>query len=232
LDTFLMGHPATLVLEEKGLLSGAAQLLGPLSMMANSTTAALETTRDRYFRALSSHVGSSADRLIIDKEPLNILLAPLLHALFGNSRVIFAQRHPCDVVLSAYMQSFRPNLGMASFLDLADAADFYDAAMCLWTASTEALPLEVQTVTYERLVRDPEEELRSATNFLGLDWLGQLLDHQSTARQRGTIMNTSYDQIAQPLQTSAVGRWLRYRHQLEPVLPLLLPWAERLGYAG
>jgi hypothetical protein len=26
------------------------------------------------------------------------------------------------------------------------------------------------------------------------------------------------------------GRWRRYRKQLEPVLPVLLPWAERLGY--
>jgi hypothetical protein len=27
-----------------------------------------------------------------------------------------------------------------------------------------------------------------------------------------------------------VLRWRRYAKELEPVLPVLLPWAERLGY--
>jgi hypothetical protein len=32
------------------------------------------------------------------------------------------------------------------------------------------------------------------------------------------------------LTRAASGRWKRYEKQLEPVLPVLLPWAERLGY--
>jgi hypothetical protein len=33
------------------------------------------------------------------------------------------------------------------------------------------------------------------------------------------------------LTTAPSGRWRRYARELEPVLPILLPWAERLGYA-
>ena len=32
--------------------------------------------------------------------------APMIYSLFPDARVIFAQRHPCDAVLSCFMQSF------------------------------------------------------------------------------------------------------------------------------
>src|SRR6185503_7716114 len=140
--------------------------------------------------------------------------------LFEGAPIIFVQRHPCDAVLSAFMQSFEPNLGMASFLDIADAADFCDVAMGLWAASAEALPLNVHRVIYEELVRDPEAVLRPLLKFLSLDWDERVLDHRATALRRGAILNTSYDQVVEPLITAAVGRWRRYERQLEPVLPV------------
>ena len=117
-----------------------------------------------------------------------MLAAPLIHLLFPGARVIFAQRHPCDAMLSGFMQSFSPNLGMAHFLDIADAADFYDAAMAVWTASQAALPLNVHTVVYEELVRDPEAVLRPLLGFLGREWDARVLDHRATARTRGAIV--------------------------------------------
>lgn len=116
------------------------------------------------------------------------MLAPhLILAMFPRSPIIFVQRHPCDAVLSGFMQSFTPNLGMANFLDLSDAADFYDAAMTVWTAATATLPLNVRTVVYEDLVQEPEQQLRPLIEFLGLDWEDGLLDHRATAAARGAI---------------------------------------------
>jgi hypothetical protein len=144
--------------------------------------------------------------------------------------MIFAQRHPCDSVLSAFMQSFVMNDAMASFLTVEDAADLYDAVMSGWFAIRERFDLNVHTVRYERLVEDPEAELRPLVEFLGLEWDNRMLAHTRTAKERGTIITPSYDQVTEPLSTRSVGRWKRYRAQLEPVLPVLLPWAERLGY--
>jgi len=119
---------------------------------------------------------------------------------------------------------------MASFLDLGDAADFYDAAMSLWVASCAALPLTTHVIVYEELVRQPETTLRPLVESLGLGWDAAMLDHQTTARARGPIANPSYNQVTEPLHNQAIGRWRRYEKQLAPVLPILLPWAERLGY--
>ena len=77
----------------------------------------------------------------------------------------------------------------------------------------------------------PESVLRPLIGFLGLEWDDRLLDHTRTAKARGAIITPSYDQVTEPVNTKAAGRWKRYRKQLEPVLPILLPWAERLGYS-
>jgi len=168
--------------------------------------------------------------VVVDKLPLNMLGLPLIYALFPDARLIFAQRHPCDVVLSGFMQGFALNDAMACFLDITDAADFYDAAMGLFWKTRELLPLAFHTLVYEQLVADPEAALRPAIEFLALEWRPGVLDHQATARARGAISTPSYTQVVQPLSKAPSGRWRRYEKQLEPVLPRLLPWAERLGY--
>jgi hypothetical protein len=120
---------------------------------------------------------------------------------------------------------------MACFLDLADAAAYYDAAMTVWTRSAELLCPRVHVVPYERLVEDPEAVLRPLVDFLEIPWRPELLDHRRSATMRGPISTPSYNQVTQPLSSRAVGRWRRYEQQLEPVLPVLKPWAERFGYA-
>jgi tetratricopeptide (TPR) repeat protein len=229
LDTFLMGHPQTFVIEEGRMLEKAT---GVISDTPDVRWPPELTTRARkaYLDELCCHVDANFSGLIVDKHPLNMLRLAVIYALFPDAKVIFAQRHPCDVVLSGFMQSFALNPAMASFLDLADAADFYDAAMTIWTRSRDAVPQAIHPVVYERLTADPSSELRPALQFLGLDWRDELLDHQSTAKNRGSIITASYDQVLRPLSRAPAGRWRRYRKQLDPVLLILLPWAERLGY--
>jgi len=231
LDTFLMGHRDTAVLEEVHLLGAAEKEIGKVADLPNASLESLERARSAYFAELELHVDPAFSGLVVDKLPLNLLGGPFIQSLFPGAPIIFAQRHPCDAVLSAFMQSFVMNDAMASFLTIEDAADLYDAVFSGWTAMREALPLNVHTVRYERLVEDPEAELRPLVEFLGLPWDEQMLAHTETAKKRGAIITPSYDQVTEPLSTRSVGRWKRYRKQLEPVLPVLLPWAKKLGYA-
>ena len=46
----------------------------------------------------------------------------------------------------------------------------------------------------------------------------------------GPIATPSYAQVVQPIYKRASGRWQRYREQMAPVLPILMPWAEKMGY--
>lgn len=230
LDTFLMGHPSTAVLEEVHLLGLAEQVVGELPDLPRLGVDVLEQAREAYFDQLDRHLDQGFEGLVVDKLPLNMLGMPLIHCLFPDAPIIFAQRHPCDAVLSGFMQSFVLNDAMACFLDIGDAADFYDAAMTLWSLSLKALPLRVHTLRYEDLVSDAAAALRPLIDVLGLEWREELLDHRKTASERGAILTPSYDQVTKPLDSRPVGRWRRYEDELRPVLPVLLPWAERLGY--
>ena len=226
LDTFLLGHPEVAVLEEKQLIGAAGKVTGPIEELPSLSAETLEEARATYFRVCAEHVSPDFGGTVVDKFPLDMGAAPLIHAMFPGAPIIFMQRHPCDVVLSGFLQPF----GTVNFSSIADAADYYDAMMSIWSASLEALPLNVHTAVYEDLVEDPESVVRPVIAFLGLDWDEAVLDHRQTARERGTIVTPSYDQVTEPITKRPSGRWKRYREQLEPVLPILLPWAQRLGY--
>ena len=232
LDTFLMGHPQTFVLEELPLVEEPSRIVGDLAALPERAVSDLERARTAYLQELERHVAANFQGLIIDKLPLNILAAPMLYCLFPDAPLVFAQRHPCDCVLSCFMQGFSLNDSTACFLDISTAAEYYDAVMRFWTRIKELLPLKIHTLIYEELVVDPESALRPLIGFLGLEWDSDLLDHRQTAKARISVATPSYNQVTQPLSRSATGRWRKYEKQLEPVLPILLPWAERLGYTS
>jgi len=230
LDTMLMGHSDVEVVEEKPLLQASAERLGRLERIAEIDEEEAAELRTLYFETLDRLAAPAEGKLVIDKMPLNMVQAPFLHRLFPDARFIFAERHSADVVLSCYITNFRLNPAMANFLDLEDSAAFYDLAMTAWSAARTLLPLNVHEVRYERMIEDPEAELRPLFDALGLEWQAEAIDHRRTARERGYVATASYAQVTEPLYSRASGRWRRYADQMAPVLPLLAPWAERLGY--
>ncbi len=170
LDTFLMGHPGTAVLEEVHMLEAAEGVIGTTAYLRDATPELLMRARNAYFAELDRHLNPNFDGMNIDKLPLNMLGLPLIHAIFPGAPIIFAQRHPCDVVLSGFMQSFVMNDAMACFLDLGDAADLYDAAMTVWLNSRHVVPLSVHTLVCEEIVADSELALRPLIEFPDLEW--------------------------------------------------------------
>jgi hypothetical protein len=155
---------------------------------------------------------------------------PMIHRLFPDARVVLVERHPCDAVLSCFMANFQPNAAMRSFTDLEEAARTYNAVFDAWTRAEALLPIRVHRIRYERMVEDLAGEMQPLLEFLGLPWDEKVLDNQGAAAGRGHVRTASYSQIHEPIYKRAAGRWERYRDQLAPVLPILAPWAERLGY--
>jgi hypothetical protein len=225
-----MGHEEVAVLDEEPILQRVGDILGGFEQLPGLDVAEIARLRTLYFEELDRLLPDAGGKVAVDKLPLNLLRAPLIHRLFPDARIVFAQRHPCDVVLSCFMQSFVINDAMANFLDLGDAARLYDVVLTFWETCRDVLPLAVHTVRYEALVEDLEGDARALLDFLGLPWDAAVLDHSRTARGRGLISTPSYSQVIQPLYREASGRWTRYRAEMAPVLPVLAPWALRLGY--
>lgn len=231
LDTILMGHPDTVVLEEQPPLNLVDKALGGLQALAELDEAAIIEARRSYFDEVEKIHPLPEGAMLIDKSPLFLHKVPLIARIFPKARYTLALRHPCDVILSCYMSNFRLNTAMANFLDLNDAAAFYDLTFRYWEHASALFPIEAKTVVYERLVEDVAGEVRPLFDWLGLDWRDEALDHQSTAKSRGLITTASYSQVTEPIYKRAAGRWERYRAHLEPIFPIVKPWVEKFGYS-
>ncbi|AKM10799.1 tetratricopeptide repeat-containing sulfotransferase family protein [Croceicoccus naphthovorans] len=230
LDTILMGHPDTDVREEEEMVAVLERQAGPIENLGNLDDPAIGKMRDSYFAEAAKGGALHPDKMLIDKYPLATLRASFIHRAFPDARFIFALRHPCDVVLSCWMQNFRVTRAMASFLTLENAVGMYAAAMEHWMQAREILPLRVHTVRYEDMISDLQGEMRPLLDFLNLEWDDRILDYRKTASDRGYIRTPSYAQVTEKMYSRASGRWQRYRPQLAPILDTLAPWAIRFGY--
>jgi hypothetical protein len=173
----------------------------------------------------------SPDKRLVDKYPLNMTLLPLIRRLFPNSPIVLAVRHPCDVLLSCFLQDFRaPELAMLC-RDLPTLANAYARAFEFWYSQWPLLRPCSYELRYEQLTADFATEVRKLAQFLQLPWQEAMLAPGQRARARGFISTPSYSQVLEPVNSRSVGRWKHYESQFAPVLPVLTPWIERWGYS-
>jgi len=233
LDQVLSSHSRIMCLEEKEYLSTSLwqvfKRLDQLASMGDLSDAQIETIRRHYWAQVRADANPTADTLLIDKLPLNIVVLPLIKAVFPDARIVLALRDPRDVVLSCYQQRFALNAGMAQFLEIGSAASYYDVVMALLQACRQRLAIDVHQVRYEDVVADLETQARALTDFLGVPFEDAMLNYRETALKRD-IATPSARQVIQPLYTRSISRWRRYAEDMAPALPLLNQWAARFGY--
>ncbi len=231
----LHSHPSVFVADEKPGLETARLHLGqafpdyPDSMAALSP-AFIEEMRHVYFETQRQSPDWEEREVFVDKLPLNMAQAGLIHRLFPDAKFIFVQRHPCDVVLSCFMQNFKLDLSQIQFLDLERAARFYAQIVDIWDYYKDTLSLTVHTVRYEELVGDFKGETAKLLDFLDVPWNDAVLAYNKQAQNKPRAVTPSYDQVTEEIYTHARYRWERYRDHLEPVLDVLKPYADRWGY--
>lgn len=187
--------------------------------------------RKGYLTLACSKVPRRWDSRLVDKNPMNLLWLPMIHRLFPAAKYVFAVRHPCDVLLSNYMQNFMATSLGAACASLEVLAKTYVEAMRLWLFHVHVFRPAVFVSRYEELVADPVQHVRRIAEHLGLEDAGAMLGFDRHAREKLFIATPSYTQVIEPISSRSVGRWKRYRAYFEPVLPILQPMLDRWGYA-
>ena len=235
LDTMLDAHGGFSVMEERPSIQAMldAYLAAGLNYPADLPRLSVQTERsmrEAYF-AVCRKSGWDGSRPLLDKSPFAAAHAGLLQRIFPGAPLVFLARHPCDVVLSCFMNNFQFNSGTVHFVRLDTTVRLYCDAMALWLLYRERLPLNHIMLRYEDLVTQPEAELRRLLEFLGASWSPAVLDYAAHALKRGRIPTPSYQQVSRPLYQSARDRWRRYATYLEPHLPALMPYIRAFGYA-
>lgn len=187
--------------------------------------------RKGYLSLVCSKITRRWDTRLVDKNPLNMSWLPLIHRLFPEAQFILALRHPCDVMVSNYMQNFRAAVLASACTSMERLATAYVTAMEHWLHHVEVFKPNVFVSRYEDLVADPEGQTGKIASFLGLDDAAPLMQFDQHARNKGFIATPSYSQVIQPVNKKGLNRWLRYRDALEPAFPILKPMLDYWGYS-
>lgn len=233
LEEILAGHPDAVTTGERDPFTGLVRELlaqpAHLEQLRNLDPAGVARHRTRYWEALRALGIPVEGRILIDKQPLNTVRLPLIARLFPDARIVFCLRDPRDVVLSCFRRRFINNSANFEFLALDSAARLYDAVMRLAAVYREKLPIALHEIRNEAVVDDFDTEIRALCAFAGIAWTDAFRDF---ARRSGTrqVATPSAVQVVRGLGREGIGHWRNYRTDMEPVLPLLDAWAERLNY--
>jgi tetratricopeptide (TPR) repeat protein len=163
-----------------------------------------------------SKISSGALR-VTDKMPLNFRFVGLIHLILPNAQIVHCRRDPLDTCLSCFAQNF--SRGQDWSYDLEDLGRYYrgyERLMSHWREQTP--PGRLLEISYEALVADLEGESRRLLAFCGLPWDSACLSFHETRRQ---VRTASVAQVRQPIYPRSVGRAVRYRPYLGPLMAAL-----------
>jgi tetratricopeptide (TPR) repeat protein len=235
LEQVLDAHPLLQSMDEQPFMLRAMTEVSERGVrypgeLGRLSASALEEIRAHYWQRVRRKIELAPQQRLVDKCPMNMTVLPLMRRLFPNARIILAIRHPCDVLLSCFLQQFRsPELALLC-RDLPTLAHAYDSAFGYWYSQWPLLHPASYELFYERLTADFPAQVHQLADFLQLPWNEAMLAPGERARAKGFISTPSYAQVLESVNSRSVGRWLRYERHFEPVLPVLMPWIERWGY--
>jgi Flp pilus assembly protein TadD len=236
LEQMLDAHPDFCSMDERGYVYQLIERMEHAGQRYPADLAGLTRNeagqlRAVYRRLVGRTLPDLGQRRLIDKNPLNMLCLPMILRLFPEARIILCIRHPCDVLLSCSMQAFRSPAFRVMCSSLPRLARGYAQAFEQCCRHIEVFKPRVLEWRYESVVDDFEGAVARLGRFLEVEDTSPMADFARHARAKQFIATPSYAQVTQPVNAAAVGRWMNYREQFEPVLPVLRPWLERFGYA-
>ncbi|PWC47359.1 tetratricopeptide repeat-containing sulfotransferase family protein [Azospirillum sp. TSA6c] len=237
-EQILSAHPAVAAGDELPVLDRLAGLLprmlaSPLGypealseLWMGDQRDGLERLRDEYLRQARKLVPlRPGHRIFTDKMPFNELHLGLVALMLPSAPVVHVLRHPLDVVLS--MMSHNLTHGFNCAAGLETAARHCARVFGLVAHYRQEMTLRYLPLRYEDLVQEFEPNVRRLLGFAGLRFDRRCLHFEKNPRAARTA---SYAQVAEALYGRSLYRYRRYMRHLEPVIPILEPVIDSLGY--
>ena len=236
LENALAAHPEIETFEEipscESLFRHVEETAKTAANDAGTRTLGFERAREAYYREIERRARKAEAQAYVDKLPIRSANIRLLEKLMPEKKYIFSLRHPHDVVLSCFKQSFKANTAMDNFLRFDSACQAYDRVMTGWFEVFPGDSPRVHYVRYETLVTNFDDELRKVLAFLGVAWDDAVRDFAELADKR-RVKTPSYAKVRQGLALGVQSSWRNFdflfkSREAEP----LRKWVKRFGYEG
>lgn len=148
----------------------------------------------------------------VDKLPANFMLAGLIHRALPEARILAMRRDPMDICYSNWKAYFGDAYAYSYRIDtLAEHHSQYEKVMSHWR---KEMPDALLDVDYAALVESPELVAARVMEFCGLPFEAGCAD---ITRNRKPVSTLSSPQVREKIHHRALGDWLRYEKQLEPL---------------
>ncbi len=175
----------------------------------------LRAASANYLRMMRTLAAGSAR--IVDKMPLNLLWAGLIHRALPGASLICCHRSPLDTALSIHRTYFNPSVEFPTGgADLVAAIGAVERLRSHWR---RVLPPErFLEVRYEDLVQDPKPVVARMLSHCGLNWSEECIHPERNPR---IVKTPSKWQARQPIHRESVDMQRRYRPWLGELAALL-----------
>ena len=194
----------------RGLLTESTNYLyKPLSTYNNEHLNCIAKTYLDKIKTLSPDA-----KHITDKLPFNMLLIGLIKLVLPNAKIIHCAREPIDNCLSIYKRNFTTDNYRFAY-DLKALAKFHKLYEKLMEHWHKTFPDSIYDVQYEALTQNPEVEIRKLIEYCGVEWQDECLKFD---KSKAIVTTASAYQVRQPMYTSSVGVWERYKEHLSPLI--------------
>jgi tetratricopeptide (TPR) repeat protein len=188
--------------------------------LAALTAADIEALGEEYLER--TRIQRKTDRpFFIDKMPNNWAHAGLIHLILPKAKIVDARRHPLACCFSNFKQHFAR--GQNFSYDLGELGRYYRAYVRLMRHFDEVLPGRIHRVIYERMVEDPESEVRRLLDYLELPFEESCLRFYENER---AVRTASSEQVRQPINREGLDQWQPFEPRLGPLKEALGPVLE------
>ena len=155
----------------------------------------------------------------VDKLPANWMVIGLIRLILPKAKIVDARRHPMACGFSNFKQNYAS--GMTFSYSLESIGAFYRDYWRLLRHIELVQPGIVHRIINERLIDDPEGEVRRLLEFVGVPFDAACLEFHKTKR---AIRTPSAEQVRKGISREGVDQWRNYE-------PWLGPLKEALGEA-
>jgi tetratricopeptide (TPR) repeat protein len=160
----------------------------------------------------------------LDKMPNNWLHVGLIRLILPNARIIDARRHPLACGFSNFKQHYAR--GQEFSYDLEHFGLYYRDYVRLMAHFDRVSPGSVHRVVHERLLADPEAEIRALLDYLDLPFDEACLKFHESKRP---VRTASAEQVRRPIDREGAESWKRFEQWLDPLKTALGPTLEDWG---
>ena len=153
---------------------------------------------------------------ITDKAPLNFRWIGFIKILFPSSKIIHCSRNPKDNCLSIFKNFFEGGLDFG--YNQKELGTYYNLYLDLMNFWKEQFPNTIYNAQYEKIIEDPENEIKNMIKFCNLGWEESCLKFYNN---KTPIKTLSTAQARKPIYKSSKNSFEKFAPYLSDLNELI-----------